>query len=586
MALLDNRYRAVGAESYRMAPLRLGTAAAAAVVLCAAVGWRRAGAWAALLAAFEVWGLISSRPLEKRPDAGRGWLVSFFWANMGMSLLWSGVGLLLWLSDRPACHMAAIAFWAGHMIYAQYFYLKSRASLLQTALITGVMPILLPLLIPRFHGGDQLILMSVLLLCVGHAVNGAIMNIRSARALEAAQNRLTEAKNQAEAASRAKSDFLAIMSHEIRTPLNGVLGMTQAMAFNELSDAQRQRLEVVRQSGEALSAIVNDVLDLSKIEAGKLSLEAIEFDLGALMRDAQTAYGALAAGKGLDFSLRLENAEGVYLGDPTRVRQILFNLISNALKFTEAGAIIVSARRLSVGVMLEVSDTGVGIAQDALADLFLKFTQADVSTTRRYGGTGLGLSICRQLAEMMGGSIHADSREGEGSRFIVTLALPRVGEAAPAVTAVAASPAPTQPERPLRILAAEDNAVNRLVLKTLLEQVGLEAVTVENGALALTAWESEPWDLILMDVQMPVMDGPDAARAIRTTEAREGRARTPILALTANAMAHQIESYLAAGMDGHVAKPIEAQALFDAIARAVELDEASDACPADDARRA
>ncbi|MGA0601784.1 ATP-binding protein [Caulobacter sp. KR2-114] len=585
MALLDSRYRAVGAESYRMAPLRLCTAAAAAVVLCAAVGWRQAATWAGLLGAFEIWGLISSRPLDRRPDAGRGWLVSFFWANMGMSLLWSGVGVLLWLSDRPACHMAAIAFWAGHMIYAQYFYLKSRASLVQTALITGVMPIALPLLVPRFQGGDQLILMSVLLLCVGHAVNGAIMNIRSARALEAAQTRLTEAKEQAEAASRAKSDFLAIMSHEIRTPLNGVLGMTQAMAFDELNPTQRARLEVVRQSGEALSAIVNDVLDLSKIEAGKLSLETIAFDLGAVMRDAHTAYGALAAGKGLSFELRTETAEGVYLGDPTRVRQILYNLISNALKFTESGAITVSARRLSVGVMLEVADTGVGIAPDALPDLFLKFTQADVSTTRRYGGTGLGLSICRQLAEMMGGSIRVESREGEGSRFIVTLALPRAGDApAPAEMAEAA---PVQdPGRPLRILAAEDNAVNRLVLKTLLEQVGLEAVTVENGALALAAWETEPWDLILMDVQMPVMDGPDAARAIRAAEARDGRGRTPILALTANAMAHQIASYLAAGMDGHVAKPIEAQALFAAIARAVEPDEAAQEPTANNARHA
>jgi len=577
MALLDHRYRAVGAESYRMAPLRLGTAVAAAVVLSAAVDWRQAAGWAALLGVFELWGLIASRPLEKRPDAGRGWLVSFFWANMGMSLLWSGVGVILWLSDRPACHMAAIAFWAGHMIYAQYFYLKSRASLVQTALITGVMPIALPLLVPRFHGGDQLILMSVLLLCVGHAVNGAIMNIRSARALEAARNRLTEAKDQAEAASRAKSDFLAIMSHEIRTPLNGVLGMTQAMAFHDLSDAQRERLDVVRQSGEALSAIVNDVLDLSKIEAGKLALESIAFDLGAVMRDAGAAYGALAAGRGLDFQLSVDSAEGLYLGDPTRVRQILFNLISNALKFTEAGAITVSARRLSVGVMLEVADTGVGIAPDALPDLFLKFTQADVSTTRRYGGSGLGLSICRQLAEMMGGSIRVESREGEGSRFIVTLALPRVGDAAPAAAAAPAPAEAPRPDRPLRILAAEDNAVNRLVLKTLLEQVGLEAVTVENGALALAAWESEPWDLILMDVQMPVMDGPDAARAIRAVEAREGRPRTPILALTANAMAHQIQSYLAAGMDGHVAKPIEALALFAAIAQAVEPDETSDA---------
>jgi signal transduction histidine kinase/ActR/RegA family two-component response regulator len=570
MAFLDNRYRAVGAESYRMAPLRLATAMAAAVVLSAAVGWRETGIWAAALVGFETWGLIVSRPLQRQANPHRGWLVSFFWANMGMSLLWSGVGVLFWLSPRPVCHLAAIAFWAGHMIYAQYFYLKSRASMLQTAALTGIVPLAMPLLVPWFQGGDQLILMSIQVLCVGHAVNGAILNIRAARDLEVTQGRLTVAKEQAEAASRAKSDFLAIMSHEIRTPLNGVLGMTQAMAFDALSDPQRERLEVVRQSGEALSAIVNDILDLSKIEAGKLSLESIDFDLGELMRGAQRAYGALSAGKGLAFNLEASDAEGVYLGDPTRVRQILYNLISNALKFTDEGSITVSAWRTGTGVALAVTDTGVGIAPEAVDDLFLKFTQADVSTTRRYGGTGLGLSICRQLAEMMGGGVTVESLEGRGSRFVVTLALTRVGDAAPAAEPANEPGERPTTERPLRILAAEDNSVNRLVLKTLLEQVGLSPVMVDNGALALSAWEDEPWDLILMDVQMPVMDGPDATRAIRAQETRTGRARTPILALTANAMAHQIDSYLAAGMDGHVAKPIRAQALFEAIEQAIQ----------------
>ncbi len=566
MALLDSRYRAVGVESYRMAPLRLSTAVAAGVVLAAAVGWREAVAWAGVLAGFEIWGLVASRPLALHPDAGRNWLISFFWANTGMSLMWSGVGVLLWLAPRPACHLAAIAFWAGHMIYAQNFYLKSRASMLQTALVTVLAPIVIPVLVPYFHGGDQLILLSILVLCVGHAVVGAVLNIRAAKALEATQAGLTEAKEQAEAASRAKTDFLATMSHEIRTPLNGVLGMTQAMAFDALSSVQRERLEVVRQSGEALSAILNDILDLSKIEAGRLTLEAIDFDLGELLDGVQQAYGALAAGKGLAFALDMEGAQGVYRGDPTRVRQILFNLISNALKFTDSGQITVSARRSWEGLTLAVADTGVGIAPEAVAGLFAKFTQADASTTRRYGGTGLGLSICRELADLMDGAITVESLLGAGSRFTVVLALPHVGEAATLPAAEIPLAGRAVQERPLRVLAAEDNAVNRLVLKTLLEHAGIVPVMVDNGALALTAWEDEPWDLILMDVQMPVMDGPDATRAIRAQEAATGRPRTPIVALTANAMSHQIELYLAAGMDGHVAKPIEARALFEAVA--------------------
>jgi signal transduction histidine kinase/CheY-like chemotaxis protein len=565
--ILDKRYRAVGAESYRMAPLRIGTAAAATVILGIAVGWDQAFGWAGALAAFEAWGLIASRPLEKRARTRRGWLVSFFWANMGMSLLWSGMGLILWLAPNPVCHMAAIAFWAGHMIYAQYFYLKSWASMFQTALITAVAPIAIPLIIPHYRGMDQFILMSVVGLCVAHAVNGALINVRSARTLERTQRRLVDAKDEAEAASRAKSAFLATMSHEIRTPLNGVLGMTQAMAMDDLTPSQRQRLDVVRQSGEALLAILNDVLDLSKIEAGKLSLETIEFDLADLVQGAYQAFTVLANKKGLSFRLDIAGAEGTYRGDPTRIRQILYNLISNALKFTHEGEIAVRADAPDGRLRLVVSDTGEGIAPDKLADLFGKFTQADASTTRRYGGTGLGLSICRELAALMGGEVGAESRLGEGSTFTVSLAVPRTGEARPAP----ALPSPDSPASEalpsgLRVLAAEDNAVNQLVLKTLLHHAGVEPVLVGDGAQAVAAWAREPWDLILMDVQMPVMDGPTAVREIRAREAAEGRARTPIIALTANAMAHQIAEYMAAGMDGHVAKPIEARALFEALA--------------------
>jgi len=566
-AVLGPRYAAVGAESYRMAPLRIGTAVAADVLLGAAVGWTQALAWAGAVAVFEAWSLVASRPLEKWPVVGRGWLVSFFWANMGGSLLWSGYGLILWLSPNPVCHIAAIAFWAGHMIYAQYFYLKSLTSMLQTALITAIAPIAIPLLIPRFQGLDQLILLSILGLCVGHAINGARMNILAARTLEATQKRLVAAKEEAEAATQAKSSFLAIMSHEIRTPLNGVLGMTQAMAMQPLSPAQRERLDVVRQSGEALLAILNDVLDLSKIEAGKLTLESIDFDLGEVIQGAYQAFTALANKKGLSFSLDIADAEGTYRGDPTRIRQILYNLISNALKFTSQGEIRVRAEPAPQGLRLIVSDTGEGIAPDKLASLFAKFTQADASTTRRFGGTGLGLSICRDLAELMGGTIEAQSRPGAGSTFIVNLATPRLGEPRPA----AVLPSPVTPTatalgaRALRVLAAEDNQVNQLVLKTLLHHAGVEPVVVENGALAVEAWESGEWDLILMDVQMPVMDGPQAARAIRAREVQTGRRRTPIIALTANAMAHQVAEYLAGGMDGHVAKPIEAKALFEAL---------------------
>jgi signal transduction histidine kinase/FixJ family two-component response regulator len=378
---------------------------------------------------------------------------------------------------------------------------------------------------------------------------------------------LRDSIDAAESANRAKSSFLAMMSHEIRTPLNGVLGMAQAMAMDPLSKTQRARLDVVRQSGEGLLAILNDILDLSKIEAGRFTLESIDFDLGEIMQGARSAFMALANEKGLDFRLDLSGAEGVYRGDPTRVRQILHNLISNALKFTEAGEIRVWAEPIEHGLRLAVSDTGVGIDPDKLASLFTKFTQADASTTRRYGGTGLGLSICRELAEMMGGDIEAHSALGQGATFIVTIQIDKVRERV-AITAAPSDEAPDSAEDldALKVLVAEDNVVNQLVIKTLLNQVGIAPAVVANGAMAVEAWKTGDWDVVLMDVQMPVMDGIEAARAIRARERQAGRTRTPIVALTANAMAHQVAEYVAAGMDGHLAKPIEIRALFEMLA--------------------
>ena len=384
-----------------------------------------------------------------------------------------------------------------------------------------------------------------------------------------AERALALAATEAQAANQAKSAFLAAMSHEIRTPLNGVLGMAQAMGMEDLSPHQRERLNVISQSGESLLAILNDLLDLSKIEAGKLELEETDFDIDQVARGAHDTFAALAASKDLDFELTVTpRARGVYRGDPLRLRQILHNLISNAVKFTETGGVSVTVGRNRAGhLTLRVRDTGIGIAADKAANLFQKFEQADASTTRRFGGTGLGLAICRDLAEMMGGSITVRSSPGQGAAFDVALDLPRVGKArAPVAPPLAAGPASPPEDSTLRILVAEDNGMNQLVLKTLLNQIGVESVMVQDGRGAVEAWANARWDLILMDVQMPEMDGPTAAAVIRGREATEGRARTPILALTANAMSHQMAEYRRAGMDGLIAKPIEVEKLYAAIA--------------------
>ena len=386
--------------------------------------------------------------------------------------------------------------------------------------------------------------------------------------LKRAMRDLETARDAANAANVLKTQFLANMSHEIRTPLNGVLAMAEVMSMGELGDVQRERLGIIRQSGTLLLAVLNDVLDLSKIEAGKLSLVKEDFDLAPTLTAAAQTFSALAQGKGLEFSFEVaEAATGWWRGDADRLRQIVGNLLSNAVKFTPQGKVsaVVDVNGQTGAVRLVVRDSGVGIAPGKLPALFEKFTQADNSATRRFGGTGLGLAICRELTQMMGGSIDVESREGQGSTFTVELPLTR-GEAAGAAPADTAH---DTGDRNIRLLAAEDNPTNQQVLAAVMESLGIDIDIVSDGKQAVAAWQVGGYDLILMDIQMPVMDGIDAAREIRVIEVSERRKRTPIVALTANALTHQVEEYMAAGMDGHVAKPIEIAKLYEAISAAL-----------------
>ena len=398
-------------------------------------------------------------------------------------------------------------------------------------------------------------------------------------ALHKAMSELVDARDAAQAANVLKSQFLANMSHEIRTPLNGVLAMAQIIEMGELSDAQRGRVGVIRRSGEELLAILNDVLDLSKIEAGKMEIEAGEVDAEQLGQAVHGIFSAIAAGKpDLTFTLDVRpDAHGLRRGDPARLGQILNNLVSNALKFTAQGEVRVSIEGVGdqgqEGLRFVVSDTGIGIAADKLPLLFQKFSQADGSNTRRYGGTGLGLAISRELAELMRGKITVESVEGQGSTFTLT---------APAQPIAAGEEVREASEinvedRGLHILAAEDIPTNQLVLRTIMQTFGVELEVVDNGELAVEAWEHGEFDLILMDIQMPKMDGVAATRAIRAAEQKTGRPRTPIIAVSANAMTHQLKDYLAAGMDGHVAKPIELAKLSAAMESALTATQASSA---------
>ncbi|WP_297514844.1 ATP-binding protein [uncultured Caulobacter sp.] len=405
--------------------------------------------------------------------------------------------------------------------------------------------------------------------------------------LRGAMAELVKARDDANAANVLKSHFLANMSHEIRTPLNGVLAMAEVMAMDDLTDAQRERLAVIRESGSVLLGVLNDVLDLSKIEAGRLEIEDRPFDIAQLAQSIRETFAPQARTQGLAFEVAVApEAQGLWRGDADRLRQILGNLISNALKFTLQGAVAVrfASAEDGSGLRIDVADTGIGISPDILPRLFDKFVQADSSTTRRFGGSGLGLAICRELAALMGGSIRVQSREGRGSTFTVLLALPReetlkavhyIDDEAPPPVAKPPRAPPAAIERDsegprLRILAADDNPTNQQVVAAVLAPLDAEVVLVADGAACVAAWRADPFDIVLMDIHMPVMDGVEAAQAIRAIEAEEGRARTPIIAVTANALAHQVDGYLAAGMDGHVAKPIEVSKLYAAIETAVE----------------
>ncbi|HLI65969.1 MAG TPA: ATP-binding protein, partial [Caulobacteraceae bacterium] len=401
-------------------------------------------------------------------------------------------------------------------------------------------------------------------------VVGTTIDVSERKALE---QQLEAARDAAEAANRAKSEFLANMSHEIRTPLNGVMGVASALRRSSLGKRQAEMVSVIEDSAESLQVLLADILDLARVEAGRLEITPEPFDLRGTVGNLAELFRAKAEEKGLTLTLKVaDDVEPYLMGDKVRIKQIVGNLLSNAVKFTNAGGVslsVAAAAREDGGrlVTFAVKDDGIGFDAAAHERLFSRFEQADGSITRRFGGAGLGLSISNALAALMGGTITAQSEPGQGATFVLTM--PLIAAEAPVEDAAASADGPVSgradSEAPLRILAAEDHEVNRKVLQLMFDGLAVDMTMAVNGREALERFCDERFDLILMDMQMPEMDGLQAIAAIREKERDEGLERTPIIMLTANALPEHAAAGRAAGADAFVTKPISAHALLETI---------------------
>jgi signal transduction histidine kinase/ActR/RegA family two-component response regulator len=436
-------------------------------------------------------------------------------------------------------------------------------------------PLLVPLVIGLFQRGDLFGLYSgaggaiflVLMILEGHRAELRIIELVSLRCTtDRIAQQLSEALRQAQLHSAYKSQFLANMSHEMRTPLHGILGLTRLLRQRQSERDVLKQFDLVERSGEHLLNVINDVLDLSRIEAGRMVIQSQVFDLRELIDDVATLSGVNIRGKGLELVTHFELPSPCYvMGDPARVRQVLHNLLGNAIKFTEEGHISLRVSRDQIGghVTMEIEDTGIGISPTDLPRIFEAFTQAESSFDRRFGGTGLGLTISRELGRAMGGDIVCTSQVGTGSRFVFRVPLPPV--AAPVSTPLV--PVSRDDRLQGHVLLAEDNEVNAMVAHATLERLGLKVDTVENGEQAVAYMYKHEPDLVLMDCQMPQVDGFEATRQIREIESRLHRVRVPIVALTANALEGDRERCLTAGMDDHLSKPFKDEDLEQVLRR-------------------
>jgi len=557
-------YDATARDGLRLSPARLFFIGLFFLALLPSFDWKSAALWGGAMAGVE---LCLNRILKQQIVAGtRTTRLCRITGSLAASAGWVGVAAACWVNADHSLRLAALSVWTGMFLYAQASCSKFPAHFL----LTGGPPLLAivvaPLLTPDISIQTRITIEGAVFLSLVHTLNSALTTYHRHSALE-------RASATAENASQAKSDFLAMMSHELRTPLNGVLGLAHALGNTDLTVKQQNLLEGITRSGDGLMSILNDILDLTKIEAGRMEISPLPTDIHGLADDIRGLFAPAATAKNIALQLSIqEDAPRWISADALRLKQVLANLVSNSLKFTETGQVRLSLRvgeieNVGQGLFFRVDDTGPGLTEAARAKLFQRFSQGHGGIARSYGGTGLGLAISRDLARAMGGDLKLLDRPGPGASFEFSLPLTACSEPGHAPVRLEIAPPSANEAGSLSILVVEDNPMNRAVVKALLEPTGWRLAFAENGALGLEALSSGGFDLILMDIHMPVMDGLKAVAEIRAggTEVRD----IPVIALTADAMSGSREKLLDAGFDGYVEKPIRPQLLLAAIQAAM-----------------
>ena len=566
----DDRLDEVAMDTHRLLISRVISAVVVALLMARAISPLTALIWLATLLAGEGLARLATSRFKRGVRGTHALRAAFVLAALPINLTWAGLAAMLWLSTTADLKLAAVAIWVGQIVYTQNFRHQPWPLVLVSAITPLGSLILFPFFFFPAHGvGADTARWGLLVLTLS-TINTMISNRAAARRMDELTHGLREERERALEAARAKSTFIAVASHELRTPMNGVLGMAHALARSNLDEGQREQVRLMLKSGDNLMQLLDDVLDLSRIEAGRVELAVAPFNLKETIGEVLDAWRDVAVVKNLTLSVSIEAAVPAWIeADVLRIRQILVNLIANALKFTAKGGVsleISASNPAAPGnreIRFAVRDTGPGVPPEAAGRVFDSFTQADDTVSRSYGGAGLGLTISRALARQMGGDLTLEPSP-TGACFVFSI---RAAVAEPRVQIEPERLADDAALTTIRVLMAEDNPVNQLVVQAMLEATGLSLTVVDNGQAALEAMADDGFDCVLMDINMPVMDGITALEAIRS--GATGHPDLPVIALTASALAGDRERFLQMGFTDHLGKPVKPADLITAIARAI-----------------